>query len=408
MYSDFCKVMELGKYYNHLTFCLGCMVCTRFKETDIINCPMYGYRKFKSYSGTGILRMAKAIAEGLIDVSEKVAEVIYYCTECAACVIQCKEHVGAIHLVNEYFDHMTILEDLKSLCVEKGALRIPAHRNSLESLASYGNPFGVAKKEERLRWIDGLGFKVKIMPKEKADVLLYVGSMYALEPTIRDTIKSIARVLNAAEIDFGILEEEVDDGLYAIQLGEKALFEELAKKNIKTFNELGVNAVVTPDPHPYNAFKNYYQHIGRIGPEVLHITEFVDELISDGKIRLKKAQNEVVTYHDPCNLGRKCGVYDAPRSIISAIKGLDFREMMRTREYAWCCGAGGGVMAAYPDFMMWTAKKRIEEAEGSGASTLITACPWCEYSFKNALEATKSALKVKNIIEFVQEVMENK
>lgn len=406
MYSDFCKVMELGQYYNHLTFCLGCMVCTRFKETGIINCPMYGYRKFKSYSGTGILRIAKAIAEGLIDVSQGVADIIYYCTECAACVTQCKEHVGAIHLVNEYFDHMTILEDLKALCVERGSLRIPAHRNSLESLARYGNPFGVAKKEERLRWTDGLGFKVKIMPKEKADVLLYVGSIYALEPMVRGTIESIARVLNAAGVDFGILEEEVDDGLYAIQLGEKALFGELAEKNIKTFNELNVKAIVTPDPHSYNAFKKYYPRIGRIDPEVLHITEFVDKLIKDGKIRLKKARNKVVTYHDPCNLGRRCGVYDAPRSIISAIKGLDFREMERTKEYAWCCGAGGGVMAAYPDFMIWTAKIRIEEAEESGASTLITACPWCEYSFKNALEAAKSALEVRNIIEIVEEVME--
>ncbi|MEM2424958.1 MAG: (Fe-S)-binding protein [Candidatus Bathyarchaeia archaeon] len=401
MYSDYCKVEELGQYYNHLTFCLGCMLCTRLEETHLINCPMYEYRKFKAYSGMGILRIAKAVAEGLIDISQGVMDIVYYCTECGSCVAQCKKRIGYVHLVNEYFDHLTILEELRAMIVERGLLRIPAHKNSLESLVRYGNPFGVAKKEERLKWVRDLEFKVKFVPKEKASVLLYVGSMYALEPLVCDTIKSVTRVLKAANVDFGLLEEEIDDGLYALQLGEKALFEEITRRNIKTFNELGAETIVTPDPHSYNAFKRYYPRIGRIDAEVLHITEFVKDLIEEGKLKLTNVQ-EVVTYHDPCNLGRRCDVYDAPRAVINAINGLKLREMERIKENAWCCGAGGGVMAAYPSFMAWASSKRIKEAELTGASTLITACPWCEYAFKTALEATKSPINVQNIMELIE------
>jgi Fe-S oxidoreductase len=297
-------------------------------------------------------------------------------------------------------DHVKILELLRSANVEAGMLRIPEITRSLDSLRKYGNPFGIIGKEKRLEWINGL--KVKTIPMEKAEVLLYVGSMYALEPLLRDIIKSIAEFLNLSSVDFGVLENEKDDGLLAIQLGEKGLFEELAEDNIKAFNELNVEAIVTPDPHAYNAFKNYYPEIGNIEPEVLHITEYIEQLIKEGKVRLGE-KKETVTFHDPCNLGRRAKVYDAPRKVINAIRGIDFREMERSREIAWCCGAGGSVMLAHPDFMRWVAEQRIKEAELCGATTLVTACPWCEYSFKQAIEAMGSPLKLKNIVELVKE-----
>jgi len=273
---------------------------------------------------------------------------------------------------------------------------------ALESIYRYGNPFEISKREERLKWTENLGFEIKRLPKQKASVLLYIGSIYALEPTVRDTIKSVARVLKMANVDFGILEDEIDDGFLALQLGERGLFEAVAERNIKIFNELGIKTLVTPDPHSYNAFKNFYPNVGKIEAEVLHITEYLENLVKEAEITLGELPEEVVTYHDPCNLGRFCGVYEAPRNLLSSIKGIKFREMDASRNFARCCGAGGGMMLANPELMTKITKKRIEDVKSTEASTLITACPWCEYAFKTAAQDTQLRLKIQNVVEFVE------
>lgn len=400
--------MVLEDFRKHIYRCARVGWCKSpvFKDKGINEiCPLYEHpsHRWESFSIRGILSMAQALLEGTITIDEKLVETVYQCNLCGGCHEVCVIHLPVLMGVSaqDDLDHIRIIEELRSKCVEEGFLKIAAHKKALESLSRYGNPFGISKKEERLKWIKGLEFEVKLMPKQRAKVLFYTGSMYALESLVQDTLKSIARVLFKAKVDFGILENELDDGLYAIQLGEKGLFELLAEENIQVFNKLGVETLVTPDPHSYNAFKRYYPRIGTINAEVLHITEYLERLINDGDINLKEHLNEIVTYHDPCNLGRICGIYDAPRNIIDTIKGLDFREMERSKNYSWCCGAGGGVMAAYPEIMAWVTEKRIEEVKSTGASTLITSCPWCEYSFKTYLELARLPIKVQNIVEII-------
>lgn len=394
-------IEELKEIYISLLRCINCRACTiggRIGKYAGIGCPMYSRFRFLSYSPTGIVLLARNLAEGMIKPSHELAEVLSYCTACGYCVEGCWNVL--MISAEPFIDHIKILELLRSTVVETGMLRIPEIIRAFESLRKYGNPFGVARKEKRLEWANGL--KIKIVPREKAKVLLYVGSIYALEPLLLDTIRSVAEFLNLSGVDFGILEDEKDDGLLAVQLGERGLFRELAEENIKAFNESGVEIIVTADPHAYNAFKNYYPEVGKIEPEVLHITEYIEQLIREGRVRLGEIK-ETVAFHDPCNLGRRAKVYDAPRKVINAIKGINLREMERSREIAWCCGAGGGVMLAHPDFMRWVAEQRIKEAERIGATILITACPWCEYSFKQAIEATGSPLKLKNIVELIKE-----
>jgi Fe-S oxidoreductase len=339
---------------------------------------------------------ARALIDGKLNWTEKLVDAVYKCTLCAACDVQCKR-MGIIRVLE-------VLEEVRIKCFEDGYLPLK-HKKALENIINLGNPFGVNEKQKRLAWTKSPELKIKILPKEKADVLLYTGSLYPLQPLVRDTLKSISRVLSLAGIDFGVLENEKDDGLYALQLGDKALFEKLARENINTFNSLGVNAIITPDTHAYNAFKRYYPKVGQIEAEILHITQYVEKLIEDEKVKLKATQRDIVTFHDPCNLGRVQGVYEAPRNIINAIPGIELREMERIKENAWCCGAGGGVMTAYPDFMVWTAEERLKEAEFSGASTLITSCPFCEYALKIAAGKRRSPLKVQNVIELLEKSM---
>jgi Fe-S oxidoreductase len=397
--------MPLEDYRSQVWNCYRCssgeyvslweMKSKRFSKI----CPSITKFLWDIYACHGRMDCARALIDGKLRWNDTLVEAIYKCTLCAACDVRCKR-AGVINVLE-------VLEELRIKCVEDGFLRNPAHKKALESLERYGNPFGIAGKEQRILWANDLDFNLKHLPKEKATVLLYVGSMYALEPLVKETIKSIARVLKGARVDFGIIDDETDDGLYAFHLGEKGLFEEIADKNIKTFNNLGIKTLVTPDPHAYNAFKRYYPKIGKIDAEVVHITEYLQQLIEDGKIKLKELCNrEAVTFHDPCNLGRICGLYEPPRKIMECINGIELHEMARVKHNTWCCGAGGGVMAAYPEFMAWTAGERIEEAESTGASILVTACPWCEYALKTSAEAKKSHLTIHNIVELVEKAAE--
>jgi len=143
--------------------------------------------------------------------------------------------------------------------------------------------------------------------------------------------------------------------------------------------------------------------------------EFIDRLIKDGKLKFTRTVPMTVTYHDPCHLGRRdhvyvpgeaiMGIYDAPRDIIQSIPGVELVEMYRIKEYAWCCGAGGGVREAYPDFNLFTATERVEEAKATGAEAIVTACPWCERNFMDAINAGGDRMKVLDIIELVQQAI---
>jgi len=183
----------------------------------------------------------------------------------------------------------------------------------------------------------------------------------------------------------------------------------------------------------FYGFKVLYDKFGMKGQlEVLHITEYLDRLIKDGKLKPEKKVALNVTYHDPCHLGRlgepyihwqgkqipgqirifepakefrrgTHGVYQPPREVLGSIPGIKLMEMDRKKEYAWCCGAGGGVTETNPEFAQWTASERIKEAEASGAGAIVTACPGCERSFKDAIKRSGSSLKVYDVVELAAE-----
>ena len=244
-----------------------------------------------------------------------------------------------------------------------------------------------------------------------------------------------------AGIDVGIMgREETCCGGRAYEMGYEGELTKYAEHNAETWKTAGVKTVVTPCSDCYQAFKVLYDKIGRkLGIEVLHITEYLDRLIKEGRIKLTKKIPLTVTYHDPCHLGRLAepwihwegkevkvagqyvvhdppkkyrkgadGIYDIPRDILKSIPGLRFVEMYRIREYAWCCGAGGGVKEAYPDFALWTAVERIKEAKAAGAEALVSACPWCKRNFADAANESGDKIKVYDIIELVQQAVQTR
>ena len=396
------RFRELEDYREEVWHCNRCNMCKEvfgwyMKSNEFSDiCPSFAYHKWDTYSAQGKMHIARALIDKEIDWKDSalLSQIIFSCEMCGGCTIEC------LRIMEN--SPLEVFRALRARALEEGLVPT-AHKRFYESTTKYGNPLA-APKEERLKWTDGLGFKIKTLPRERATVLLSTGCMYEIEPRVRDTLKTTAQVLRAGGVDFGFLgADEMCCGGIQLLMGERGMFEQLAADNIKMFNKLGIKTLVTPCAHCYNTFVNEYVEVGELNFEVLHTVQLFDRLIAKGKIKLGELPREVVTYHDPCDLGRKSGVYDTPRQLLGAIKGLELREMERIKDQTWCCGAGGGLLEAYPDQAAWTARERIKEAKATtGAETLVTACPWCEYSFKNAVEAMGARMKINNIAEIIQ------
>ena len=177
--------------------------------------------------------------------------------------------------------------------------------------------------------------------------------------------------------------------------------EKYGEENIETFNNLDIKTIVTPCSGCYNTLGNVYSELGECNYTVKHSVEMLADLIKDKKIVPKHPVKKTVTYHDPCHLGRHAYIFDAPREILKAIKGIKLKEMKRIREYSYCCGGGGGARTGKIDFAQATAGRRVQEAEGTGAELLATACPFCEQNFGDYLDTSDSQIKLVDVVELL-------
>jgi Fe-S oxidoreductase len=277
---------------------------------------------------------------------------------------------------------------------------------------------------------------VKNLATEKAEVVFHAGCMYSFDGDLGDIARASVRILKNAGVDVGILgAAETCCGGRARDLGYTAEFETRSHALLKAWERAGVKTVVTPCSDCYYAFKRLYPPEGS-SIQTMHVVEYLDVLIREGRLKFTRPVPMKVTYHDPCHLGRQgetyvpwngkekkifgqavvydpprpryngaFGVYEPPRNVLRAIPGLTLVEMERNREAAWCCGAGGGAREAYPDFSSWTAKERLEEAASTGAEAIVTACPWCERNFLDASGNGGAKLKVFDVIQLVERAL---
>jgi heterodisulfide reductase subunit D len=175
----------------------------------------------------------------------------------------------------------------------------------------------------------------------------------------------------------------------------------LAQKNIERFERASPSVIVTSCAGCYKTIRQDYPKVGKVTSRVVHVTQFVNELIDSGELKLEKRVDGVVTFHDPCHLGRHNLLYDEPRKILEAIPGLKIVEMERNRAEARCCGAGGGVKTAFPDLAQKISFLRVEDAEKTGADILATSCPFCYQSLKASIEAKGSKLRMMDLMGLV-------
>jgi Fe-S oxidoreductase len=424
--------VKLVDYKADMERCSQCSYCEFIPLDHVksirfsLGCPSAAYTKFGTYSARGRYGVAWSLLDGRSQYSEKVKEIVYECLLCGSCDVACK--------ISPRYDlrPLDALRAFRAKLVEDGQT-IPQHIAVITSLRNKNNILQ-KPKSERGKWAEGLD--VKRIPEDKAEVLFFAGCRYSYDEELQKTARTAVNLLKNSDVDVGILgNAEMCCGDKIYDMGYQQDFNQVAEKNLKAWTRAGVKVIVTPCADCYHAFKRLYPPLGS-HIEVFHCVEYLDRLIKTGKITFSKTLHLRVTYHDPCKLGRQgepyipwegtkkkirnqieiyepprpfyngnYGVYDPPRNILHAIPGIELVEMERIREYAWCCGAGGGVREAYPEFSSWTAMERIQEATSTGAEAIVTACPWCERNFIDAVNAANEKIKVFDIAELVQEAI---
>jgi len=384
--------MSLDEVKEWLYACSSCGTCKDVLNISLPCCPPGEMFQLESYYPSGRQYLARGVGQGTLTLSdEDTRHRIYTCTGCRSCEQQC----GVYHH-EHIFD---IIQATRVEAINQGFLN-PSHMVMIDGLRRNDNVFNKAKAE-RGAWAEGLG--VKNAAQEKADVLYHVGCMLSCDPELQEVPRSAVALLKAAGVDVGVMgKEENCCGGRAYDIGYLGEFTKYAQHSMETYNAMGVSKVVTSCSDGYATFKSLYPKVeGKMNFEVLHMTEYLDQLVKEGKIKFGKQISRKVTYHDPCHLARHVSpsVYDPPRDILKSIPGIELVEMERIRENSWCCGAGSGVKEACPELALWTANERINEAIATGADTLVTACSWCEKNFKDAIQESKARIEVLDIVE---------
>ena len=378
------EVVELTKDAGGESFkyCFQCGLC------DTV-CPWNRVRDFS---------MRRLIRQATFGLTEIETEEIWRCTTCGRCPQRCPRGVNQIEVGVSSRRIATEFDEFPSTVRPVRAIGA--------SLLGEGNPLDEVRSK-RADWAKGLSVNTF---EEGMEVLYFVGCYLSYDPRLQKVAAATVDILNKAGVEFGILgTKENCCGESIRKTGNEEAFKHLARENIKTFVENGVKKILVSSPHCYHTLKNEYPEF-MVNFEVVHITQFLSELIKEGKLEISKEYAKKITYHDPCYLGRHNGVFDAPRDTLRSVPGLDLVEMADCREDSLCCGGGGGRIWMETPKGERFSDLRVEQAAEVGAEVLVTACPYCIIHFEDsrlglAEQEGGQELEVKDITEIIREVI---
>jgi Fe-S oxidoreductase len=321
-------------------------------------------------------------------------ETVWACTTCGACLQKCPVMIEQMPKVIAMRRHL----------VEMKAEFPEELLGLFENMEQRSNPWGIAPTE-RSKWYSTL--PVQTFDGATTEYLFYVGCAGAFDSRIKHVTVALATIMDKAGLSWGVLgKDEKCCGDSLRRLGNEFVFDRMAKENVALFRERGVRKVVTLCPHCYSTLKNDYRQYG-LELEVVHHTDLLQELLATGRIRPEGlADMGAVVFHDSCYLGRHNDVYASPRSVLERATGEAPREMGRTRENSFCCGAGGGRMWMEEHTGSRINLERVDEALATGAQTICVACPYCMTMFEDGLkDRDMASSRVKDIAEVVAEAL---
>ncbi len=343
--------------------CIGCGAC-------LLECPAYDivgpcFGSEGLLGGRGVC--AIAATDGL---GSAVDGGLPLCTTCRSCVERCPLAIAIPDLI----------ETIRARATDLGLLPLDEHVPMAAGIRNYGNPW-MQPRRARDRWTRGL----VTAPEKGGDTAFFAGcSLAYLFPGTAAAAVRALRNAGAAPVTLG--GKEVCCGSPLLRIGQRDLFLESAEANVAAFQAAGVKEVVTSCPGCLKALREYREFVAGFDLPVRHITQVLAEAVAEGRLAPGGTRATTVTYHDPCHLGRGCGIYDEPRKVIESVEGVRLVEMERTREASACCGAGGGVWTAFPELSRQIGRKRASMAESTGADLLVTSCPWCRQNLSEFIQ----------------------
>ena len=368
--------MQLTK--QQIDYCMECGVCTG-------SCPISYDRP--GFSPRQMIKRTLVEPDGDILKSSD----IWACLSCSRCSDRCP--VG--------IDFPAFIRTYREKAIAVGNLPRESHHGIFQSLTALQSG---PRSQNRIGWASDCG---KI--SERGDYFFFVGCLpyqdvvfKYLDLQMLDTARSILKILNKIGIEPVVSNDERCCGHDAFWSGNEELFTSLAKQNVETIKASGAKTVIFSCPEGYSIFMESYPAIvGELPFEIIHISEFLARELPKAEISFNAATNGPVTYHDPCRLGRRAGIYEEPRTLLSLLPGSDFREMENNRENAVCCGTTAWMECSSCSKTMQI--KRLQEAERAGAGTIITACPKCQIHLSCAKSNTDIDIEVKDLYAYLSE-----
>jgi heterodisulfide reductase subunit D len=378
---DFEFAAEVTPDLNVLRTCIQCGTCSA-------SCPTAYAMDYTPR------QLWKLVQLGLKDevVSSRT---FWLCTTCKACTVRCPRGI----------DLTQTMLMLKSYAVKEG-LEVPEGIGVLRDTVTSKYNISGDDNETRLIWTENLERMPEgIEGQRGAEVLYFVGCVSAFYPQAYTIPQAMVQIMGAANVDFTTMGgEEWCCGYPLYGAGMKDLVSELAGHNVERVRELGSTRLVATCPSCYYAWTQVYPEFVELPPqlEILHATEYLSQLLDEGRAALGPIER-IVTYHDPCDLGRKSGVYDAPRAILERIPGLEFREMANHGEDAMCCGGGGDVEISDREVTGQVGVLRMQQAQQTGAEAIVSACQQCKRTLLTGARQAKIRMRAFDMSELVWE-----
>lgn len=376
----------------------ACIMCNRCQDA----CPAYTTGKVLSPAALEInkryflndegarLARGEASTTPLLEFAI-TEEAVLACTACGACTDICP--VGN--------DPMRDIMDIRRSMVLMENKAPDQWQVAFRGMERSVNPWNVPPTE-RLKWAEGLNVQT-VEQNPNPEILWWVGCAAATDARAQKTARALVQILNAAGVSFAVLgQREQCTGDSARRAGNEFLFNELATANVEMLNAVAPKRILTTCPHCMHTLEKEYPQFGG-NYDVVHHTEFIDELIRSGRLKLKPGAGEQMAFHDPCYLGRQNGVVIEPRSILNSIDA-EVVEMAKSRKQSFCCGAGGAQMWKEEEHgTSRVSAERIRQAKDVGAETLAVGCPFCMIMLTDAAKSEAPEMQVRDVVEIVVE-----
>lgn len=374
-----------------LNACTRCGECREW-------CPVFAQDQREELTARAKLGALSSFVDGTLSEPErqKLIDALYECSACGQCHVVCPVRINTHEL----------WEQARLSLVNAGIPQPAGQIKQLAAIKEFNNPFGKSRNE-RATWAEAawkaglLKAPLNFWKEQPSPIIYFAGCMASYDPELQPVAVQSARLLQEAGVDFAILGEDEPCCVSKLRRMGDSAFPGEARKRVDQFTGMGIDTIIVSCAGCYKGLHSDYARLWPGAPKILHLSQYLDLLLTQGRLSLKLKIPLLTTYHDPCHLGRHNQVYDQPRRVLRSIPGVELVEMPRHGAFSSCCGMGGGLKAANPEIQHKMAAARVREAEATGADAIVTPCQTCYLGLLNGVKEAGSGVKIFHLNELL-------